>query len=82
MFSDENDFRENDFFSMFGCISEIALKNILQYCAKDKAEGVEGEACIFGKWFTKKLDLNHFPNFNKGPVNGNYFPFDHHFTVK
>jgi hypothetical protein len=25
-----------------------------------------GEACVFGKWFTKKLDVNYFPNFNKG----------------
>jgi hypothetical protein len=50
------------FFSVFGCIPE----NILQCCVKDKAEGAGGEACVFGKWFTKKLDVNHFPNFNKG----------------
>ena len=25
-----------------------------------------GEACIFGKWFIKKLGVNHFSNFNKG----------------
>ena len=25
-----------------------------------------GEACIFGKWFTKKLGINYFLNFNKG----------------
>ena len=65
MFSDENVFRENDFFSVFGCILENALKNILQCYAKDRAEGAGGEACIFGKWFMKKLDVNHFPNFNK-----------------
>ena len=29
MFSDENDFRENDFFSVFGCIPENAPENIL-----------------------------------------------------
>ena len=29
MFSDENDSKENEYFSMFGCISENALKNIL-----------------------------------------------------
>ena len=62
MFSDENAFRENDFFSVFCCIPE----NILQCCAKNGAKGAGGEACIFGKWFTKKLDVNHFSNFNKG----------------
>ena len=25
-----------------------------------------GEACIFEKWFMKKLGVNHIPNFNKG----------------
>jgi hypothetical protein len=62
MFSDENDFRENDFVFVFGCIPE----NILQCCAKDRAEGAGGEACVFGKWFTKKLGVNHFSNFNEG----------------
>ena len=66
MFSNENDFRKNDFSSVFDCIPKSAPKNILQCCAKDRAEGVKGEACIFGKWFTKKLSVNHFPNFNKG----------------
>ena len=66
MFSDENDFRENDFFSMFGCISKNAPENILQCCMKDRARGAGGEACVFGKWFTKKLGVNHFPNFNEG----------------
>ena len=56
---------ENDFFSVFGCFLENALENILQCCTKDKAEGATGEACVFWKWFTKKLDVNHFPNFNK-----------------
>jgi hypothetical protein len=50
------------FFYEFGCIPE----NILQCCVKDRVEGVGGKACVFGKWFTKKLDVNHFPNFNKG----------------
>jgi hypothetical protein len=50
---------------VFGCIPENALENILQYCAKDRAEGVWGEACVFEKWFMKKLGANHFPNFNK-----------------
>ena len=49
MFLDENDFRENDFFFMSGCIPENAPKNILQYCAKDRVEGTRGEACVFGK---------------------------------
>jgi hypothetical protein len=42
------------FFSVFGCIPENVLENILQCCAKDRAEGVGGETCVFGKWFTKK----------------------------
>jgi hypothetical protein len=56
------------FFFVFGCILENASKNILQYCAKDRAEGVGGggETCVFGKWFTKKLGVNYFPKFNKG----------------
>ena len=62
MFSDENDF----FFPVFGCIPENALENILHCYAKDRAEGAEDGACIFGKWFKKKLGVNHFPNFNKG----------------
>ena len=66
MFSDENDFRKMIFFSVFGCIPENASENILLCCAKDRAEGAGGEACVFGKWFTKKLGVNHFPNFNKG----------------
>jgi hypothetical protein len=54
------------FFSVFVCIPENAPKNILQCYAKDRAEGARGEACVFGKLFMKKLDVNHFPNFNKG----------------
>ena len=53
-------------FFVFDCIPKNTFKNILQYCVKDKAEREEGEACIFRKWFTKKLDVNHFPNFIKG----------------
>ncbi len=46
MFSDENDFRENDFFFfVFGYIPE----NILQCCVKDRAKEVGVEACVFGK---------------------------------
>ena len=56
----------NFFFSVFGCIPENAPENILQCCAKDRAKGAGGEVCVFGKWFTKKLGVNHFPNFNKG----------------
>jgi hypothetical protein len=63
MFSDENNFRENDFFSVFGCISENALENILQCCVKDRAKGVGGEACVFGKWFTKKIFVKPFSKF-------------------
>jgi hypothetical protein len=47
MFSNENDFRKNDFSSVFDCIPKSAPKNILQCCAKDKAEGMRGEACVF-----------------------------------
>jgi hypothetical protein len=67
MFLDKNDFRGNAFFfSVFGCIPKNTPKNILQCCVKDRAEKVGGEVCIFGKWFTKKNFVNHFPNFNKG----------------
>ena len=84
MFLDENNFMENDFFfSMFGCILENALKNILQCCAEDIAEGAGDEVCVFGKWFTKKLGVNHFPNLNKGFFGQRkLFSFEHHFTVK
>jgi hypothetical protein len=51
---------------VFGCILENGSENILQCCVKDKAKGVGGEACVFGKWFMKKNFVNHFPNFNKG----------------
>ena len=42
MFSNENNFWENDFFSVFGCILENAPENILQCCAKieQKERGV------------------------------------------
>jgi hypothetical protein len=40
-------------------------KNILQCCVKDRVEGAGGEASVFRKWFTKKLRVNHFSNFNK-----------------
>ena len=56
----------NFFFSVFGFIPKNAPKNILQCFVKDRVEGVRGEACIFGKWFTKKLGVSYFPNFNKG----------------
>jgi hypothetical protein len=40
MFSNENDFRENDFFFffVFGCILEKAPKNILQCYVKERAD--------------------------------------------
>ena len=54
------------FFFLFSCIPKNVPKNILQYCAKDRAEWMEGEACVFRKWFTKIYFVNHFSNFNKG----------------
>ena len=51
---------------VFGCIPKNVPENILQFCIKDIAEGARGEVYVFGKWFTKKLGVNHFPNFNKG----------------
>ena len=53
------------FFSVFGCISKNGPENILQCRSKDIAEWAGDETCVFGKWFTKKLSVNHFPNFNK-----------------
>ena len=49
MFSDENDFRDFFFLSVFSYIPENALENILQCCAKDRVEGAGGEVCVFGK---------------------------------
>jgi hypothetical protein len=35
-------------------------------CAREsRSTGGGVEALLFGKWFTKKRGLNHFPNFNK-----------------
>jgi hypothetical protein len=36
MFANENDFRENNFFPVFGCIPENSPKNILQYLVQRK----------------------------------------------
>jgi hypothetical protein len=36
MFANENDFRENNFFPVFGCILENSLKNILQCLVQRK----------------------------------------------
>ena len=48
MFSNENDFRENDFFfSVFGCIPKNTSENISQCCTKDRVERAGGEACVF-----------------------------------
>ena len=49
------------FFFVFGYIP----KNILQCYMEDRAERAGGETCVFRKWFTKKLRVNHFSNFNK-----------------
>ena len=53
MFSDENDFKENDFFFVFGWILKNVPKNILQCYAKDKAEG-EGVRHVFLKIYLRK----------------------------
>ena len=53
MFSNENDSRKNDFFSVFGCIPENTLENILQCCEKDRAEEAGGEACVFENGYEK-----------------------------
>ena len=34
-------------------------------CARESRSGGGVEAFLFGKWFTKKTGVNHFPNFNK-----------------
>ena len=54
------------FFSVFGCIQENVLENIYSVVRKIEQKEWRGETCIFGKWFTKKLGVNHFSNFNKG----------------
>jgi hypothetical protein len=35
-------------------------------CAKERVGGGSVRRAFFGKWFTKKSGVNHFPNFNKG----------------
>ena len=70
MFSDENDFKENDFFFFFFlylfAFRKMLLKIFYNVVQKIEQKRPRGEACVFGKWFTKKLGVNHFPNFNKG----------------
>ena len=39
--------------------------SVLHYSI-DAYSSLSHEACVFGKWFTKKLDVNPFSNFNKG----------------
>ncbi len=58
MFSDEN-----DFFSVFGCITENAPKNILQFCAKDRAEGAEEWGVRFWKMVYEKIGRKPFSKF-------------------
>ena len=53
------------FFSVFRCIPENAPKIFYSVVWKIEQKGVGGEACVFRKLFTKKLDVNYFPNFNK-----------------
>jgi hypothetical protein len=53
----------------FPCL--VAFRKILQkifYSVVRKIEQKErgDETCVFEKCFTKKLGVNHFPNFNKG----------------
>ena len=53
----------------FQCL--VAFRKILRkifYSVMQKIEQNEQGVrhAFFGKWFTKKLDVNHFPNFNKG----------------
>ncbi len=52
------------FFSVFGCIPENARKIFYNVVRKMEQKGW-GEVCVCRKWFTKKLGVNHFPNFNK-----------------
>ena len=48
MFSDENNLKEKRFFFfVFDCILKNVPENILQYCTKNKVEGVGVEACVF-----------------------------------
>ena len=56
-------------FFFFLCL--VAFRKMLWkifYSVVRKIEQKEwgGETCIFGKWFMKKLGVNHFSNFNKG----------------
>ena len=49
----------------FPCL--VAFRKIFySVVRKIEQKGRRVEACVFGKCFTKKLVVNHFPNFNKG----------------
>jgi hypothetical protein len=67
MFLDENDFFFF-FFFFFSCLVAFwkMLRKIFYSVVRKRVERAGGEVCVFGKWFTKKLGVNHFPNFNKG----------------
>ena len=51
----------------FPCL--VAFQKMLQKIFYSVVQKIEqkrwGEVCVFRKWFTKKLGVNHFPNFNK-----------------
>jgi hypothetical protein len=48
---------------MFGCISENVPENILQYCVKDRAEGVGGRGVCFWKMIFEKIGRKLFSKF-------------------
>ena len=51
------------FFPVFGCIPENALENILQCCAKDRAEGAGGWGLRFWKMLYEKIGRKPFSKF-------------------
>jgi hypothetical protein len=54
------------FFLCLVALQKMLRKIFYSFVRKIEQKGRRSEACVFGKWFMKKLGVNHFPNFNKG----------------
>jgi hypothetical protein len=54
------------FFPCLIAFQKMLRKIFYSVMRKIEQKGRGAETYVFEKWFTKKLDINHFPNFNKG----------------
>ena len=53
------------FFTCLVAFQKMLRKIFYNVVRKIEQNERGGETCVFGKWFTKELGVNHFPNFNK-----------------